>query len=34
MQRTSFDSTGAAVEYSDNLYRADHYAIEVTVFNR
>ncbi|HWS34240.1 MAG TPA: GntR family transcriptional regulator [Actinoplanes sp.] len=34
MQRTSFDSTGATVEYSDNLYRADHYAIEVTVFNR
>jgi DNA-binding GntR family transcriptional regulator len=34
MQRTSFDGTGAAVEYSDNLYRADHYAIEVTVFNR
>ncbi|WP_430782105.1 GntR family transcriptional regulator [Actinoplanes sp. G11-F43] len=34
MQRTSFDSTGAAVEYSDHLYRADHYAIEVTVFNR
>ncbi|GGN63831.1 GntR family transcriptional regulator [Actinoplanes lobatus] len=34
MQRTSFDSTGTAVEYADNLYRADHYAIEVTVFNR
>ncbi|GLY04539.1 GntR family transcriptional regulator [Actinoplanes sp. NBRC 101535] len=34
MQRTAFDPTGATVEFSDNLYRADHYAIEVTVFNR
>ncbi|MEV6344012.1 GntR family transcriptional regulator [Actinoplanes sp. NPDC051851] len=34
MQRTAFDSAGAAVEFSDNLYRADHYAIDVTVFNR
>jgi DNA-binding GntR family transcriptional regulator len=34
MQRTAFDSAGTAVEFSDNLYRADHYAIDVTVFNR
>lgn len=34
MQRTSFDGTGAAVEFSDNVYRGDHYAIEVTVLNR
>lgn len=34
MQRTAFDSAGAAVEFSDNLYRADHYAIDVTVFSR
>jgi DNA-binding GntR family transcriptional regulator len=34
MERTAFDSTGQAVEYADNLYRADLYAIEVTVYNR
>jgi DNA-binding GntR family transcriptional regulator len=34
MQRTAFDSAGHAVEFADNLYRADLYAIEVTVFNR
>ncbi|BCJ62277.1 GntR family transcriptional regulator [Micromonospora endophytica] len=34
MQRTAFDAEGRAVEYADNLYRADHYAIEVTVYNR
>jgi DNA-binding GntR family transcriptional regulator len=34
MQRTAFDAAGHAVEFADNLYRADLYAIEVTVFNR
>jgi DNA-binding GntR family transcriptional regulator len=34
MQRTAFDSAGQAVEFADNLYRADLYAIEVTVYNR
>ncbi|TDB71773.1 GntR family transcriptional regulator [Micromonospora sp. KC723] len=34
MQRTAFDAEGRAVEYADHLYRADHYAIEVTVYNR
>ncbi len=34
MQRTAFDSSGRPVEYGDHLYRADLYAIEVTVFNR
>ncbi|TDB80767.1 GntR family transcriptional regulator [Micromonospora sp. KC721] len=34
MQRTAFDGEGRAVEYADHLYRADHYAIEVTVYNR
>jgi DNA-binding GntR family transcriptional regulator len=34
MQRTAFDSAGHAVEFADHLYRADLYAIEVTVFNR
>jgi DNA-binding GntR family transcriptional regulator len=34
MQRTAFDSAGHAVEYADHVYRADLYAIEVTVFNR
>jgi DNA-binding GntR family transcriptional regulator len=34
MQRTAFDTAGHAVEFADNLYRADLYAIEVTVFNR
>ena len=33
MQRTAFDASGQAVEFADNLYRADAYAIEVTVFN-
>ncbi|MBB4755133.1 DNA-binding GntR family transcriptional regulator [Actinoplanes lobatus] len=33
MHRTSFDSTGTTVEHSDNPYRADPYAIKVTVFN-
>jgi DNA-binding GntR family transcriptional regulator len=34
MQRTAFDASGQTVEFADNLYRADAYAIEVTVFNR
>jgi DNA-binding GntR family transcriptional regulator len=34
MQRTAFDTAGHAVEFADNLYRADLYAIEVTVSNR
>ena len=34
MQRTAFDASGHTVEFADNLYRADAYAIEVTVFNR
>jgi DNA-binding GntR family transcriptional regulator len=34
MQRTAFDAAGHAVEFADNLYRADLYAIEVTVYNR
>ncbi len=34
MQRTAFDTAGHAVEFADHLYRADLYAIEVTVFNR
>lgn len=34
MQRTAFDAAGHAVEFADNLYRADNYAIEVTVYNR
>ena len=34
MQRTAFDAAGHAVEFAENLYHADHYAIEVTVRNR
>jgi DNA-binding GntR family transcriptional regulator len=34
MQRTAFDSAGHAVEFADNLYRADLYAIDVTVYDR
>jgi DNA-binding GntR family transcriptional regulator len=34
MQRTGFDAMGTAVELADNLYRADHYSIDVTVFSR
>jgi DNA-binding GntR family transcriptional regulator len=34
MQRTAFDAAGHVVEFADNVYRADLYAIEVTVFNR
>jgi DNA-binding GntR family transcriptional regulator len=34
MQRTSYDAAGSPVEFADNLYRADHYAIDVTVYHR
>jgi DNA-binding GntR family transcriptional regulator len=34
MQRTAFDSASHPVEFADHLYRADLYAIEVTVHNR
>jgi DNA-binding GntR family transcriptional regulator len=34
MQRTAFDAAGHAVEHGDHVYRADQYAIEVTVFNK
>lgn len=34
MQRTAFDGAGQAVEFAENLYRADNYAIEVTVYSR
>jgi GntR family transcriptional regulator len=34
MQRVARDTTGRLVEYAENLYRADLYAIEVTVFDR
>jgi DNA-binding GntR family transcriptional regulator len=34
MQRTAFDAAGHPIEFGDHLYRADLYAIEVTVFNR
>jgi DNA-binding GntR family transcriptional regulator len=34
MQRTAFDAAGHPVEYAEHLYRADLYAIEVTVYNR
>jgi DNA-binding GntR family transcriptional regulator len=34
MQRTAYDSAGRAIEYGDHVYRADGYALEVTVFDR
>lgn len=34
MQRTAFDSAGTIVEFSDHVYRAEHYSIDVTVFAR
>jgi DNA-binding GntR family transcriptional regulator len=34
MQRTAYDTDGQAIEYGDHVYRADGYAIEVTVFDR
>ncbi len=34
MQRTAYDTDGRAIEFGDHVYRADAYAIEVTVFDR
>src|SRR5438477_420709 len=34
MRRTAFDPAGHPVEFAEHLYRADLYAIEVTVHNR
>jgi DNA-binding GntR family transcriptional regulator len=34
MQRTAYDADGRVIEYGDHVYRADGYAIEVTVFDR
>lgn len=34
MQRTAYDADGRAIEFGDHVYRADGYAIEVTVFDR
>jgi DNA-binding GntR family transcriptional regulator len=34
MQRTAYDVDGQAIEFGDHVYRAEGYAIEVTVFDR
>ena len=34
MQRTAYDADGKVIEFGDHVYRADSYAIEVTVFDR
>lgn len=34
MQRTAYDAEGRVIEFGDHVYRADAYAIEVTVFDR
>ena len=34
MQRTAYDADGQVIEFGDHVYRADGYAIEVTVFDR
>jgi DNA-binding GntR family transcriptional regulator len=34
MQRTAYDAGGQVIEFGDHVYRADGYAIEVTVFDR
>ncbi len=34
MERTSFDDTGHAVEYSSHDYRADAYSFETTLVDR
>jgi DNA-binding GntR family transcriptional regulator len=34
MQRTAYGADGQAIEFGDHVYRADGYAIEVTVFDR
>jgi DNA-binding GntR family transcriptional regulator len=33
MRRTAFDRSGRAIEHGEHVYRADGYAIEVTVFD-
>jgi DNA-binding GntR family transcriptional regulator len=34
MQRTALDSAGVVMEFAEHVYRADKYAIEVTVYSR
>jgi len=34
MTRTAFDDGGRAVEYGDHVYRADRYAVELTLVDR
>jgi DNA-binding GntR family transcriptional regulator len=34
MERTAYAANGTAVEFADNVYRADLYAIESTVYDR
>ncbi len=34
MQRTAYDTDGRPIEFGDHVYRADTYAVEVTVFDR
>jgi GntR family transcriptional regulator len=34
MQRTAYDADGYVIEFGDHVYRANGYAIEVTVFDR
>ena len=34
MSRTAFDNVGRAVEYGDHVYRADRYAVELTLVDR
>lgn len=34
MTRRAYDAAGTAVEFGDHCYRADHYAIDVTVHER
>ncbi|MFC4223308.1 GntR family transcriptional regulator [Lysinibacter cavernae] len=34
MQRTAYDSAGAAVEYGTHCYRTDYYSFETTLVNR
>ena len=34
MQRTDLDAAEVVIEFAEHLYRADLYAIEVTVYSR
>ena len=34
MTRSAYDAEGEPVEYGDHCYRAEHYAIDVTVHER